>query len=40
MAHLLRKFSHHETKKPSTLVRSKTCESDLVKLEKRLPVSI
>lgn len=37
MAGLLRKLSHHDVKKVSTLVRSKTYESDLTKLEKRLP---
>jgi len=38
MASLLRKLSHHDVKQKSTLVRSKTYESDLTKLEKRLPV--
>jgi len=40
MASLLRKFSHHDIKIVSTLVRSKTYDSDLTKLEKRLPVSL
>ena len=40
MASLLRKVSHHDIKKVTTLVRSKTYDSGLTKLEKRLPVSI
>ena len=42
MANLLRKVSqasHHDMKKVTTLVRSKTYDSNLTKLEKRLPVS-
>lgn len=40
MSSLLRKVSHHELKKVSTLVRSRTYESDLTKLDKILPVCI
>ena len=40
MAGLLRKVSHPDLKKVTTLVRSKTYGNDLTKLEKRLPVSI
>jgi hypothetical protein len=42
MASLLRKVSqasHQDAKKEKTLVRSKTYDSNLTKLEKRLPVS-
>jgi hypothetical protein len=39
MSNLLRKISHHDVKR-STLKRSKTCDSGLFKLEKRLTVSI
>lgn len=38
VANLLRRVSHHDVKKSSTLARSKTYDSDLTKLEKRLPV--
>jgi hypothetical protein len=38
MASLLRKVSHHDVRKVATLVRSKTYDSGLAKLEKRLPV--
>jgi hypothetical protein len=40
MASLLRKVSQHDIKKVTTLVRSKTYDSNLMKLEKRLPVCI
>lgn len=40
MAGLLRKLSHHDMKKSGTLVRSKTYDGELTKLDKRLPVSI
>ncbi|CAF3550228.1 unnamed protein product [Rotaria socialis] len=37
MSSLLRRISHHDMKKVTTLVRSKTYESDLAKLDRRLP---
>ena len=38
MANLLRRVSHQDVKRPATLARSQTCDSELTKLEKRLPV--
>jgi hypothetical protein len=40
MASLLRKVSHHDIKKVTTLVRSKTYDGDLTKLDKRITVSL
>jgi hypothetical protein len=40
MANLLRRVSHNDVKKAATLARSKTYDSDLTKLDKRLPVSV
>ena len=40
MANLLRRVSHSDVKKAATLARSKTYDSDLTKLDKRLPVSV